>query len=367
MDRSLDESIAARQRASNSRTRRPPRRDNYPRDGVRKSTRDDKADLDREWLHDRYADDPDSRPRGPRRNRDDHDSRYPPEPDTNVKVRVDNLHYELAEDDIRDLFERIGHVASVSFRYDRAGRSEGTAFVTVPSMSLARAAVREYDGANAKGQPIKLTIMPSGPGRRADNPFDRVEPPRRSLFDRVERPRDRSASPTSADRDDSYDDRDRRGPRRRGGGRVDPPGDRRSDVSKPAPENIDRYVPGQDRDYSPAPRRRGGGGAGLPRENGRRPGQRRENSRRDRDREEGGGGQKTVNGRPRKTAEELDQEMEDYWGGAGTNTNVNGVAAGVIASQNGNVAVGGPGAGPEVARVAAADEGLGEVDMDVIE
>lgn len=76
-----------------------------------------------------------------------------------------------------------------------------------------------------------------------------------------------------------------------------------------------------------------------------------------------------ANGRLRKTAEELDQEMEDYWGGAGTNTVVNGESAGVIASQNGIVAVGGPGAGPAVAEVAAvaAEEGLGEVDMGIIE
>lgn len=35
--------------------------------------------------------------------------------------------------------------------YDRAGRSEGTAFVIYESGSDAREAVREYDGANAKG------------------------------------------------------------------------------------------------------------------------------------------------------------------------------------------------------------------------
>lgn len=250
--------------------------------------------------------------------------------------------------------------------------------MTVPSINLARAAIREYDGANAKGQPIKLTLMPSGPSRgagRPDNPFDRVEPPRRSLFDRVERPRDRSASPISADGDDSYHERRRNNSRRGAGGGG--PRDRRSDVTKPPPEHIDRYVPGQD-SYSPPPRRRGGGGGGPARETGRRPGQRRENSGRrggGRDRDRDDGGHQLVNGRPRKTAEELDQEMEDYWGNAGaaanTDTDANGASRGVVSSQNGNVTVEGPGVQAQgvagVAVVEAPNEGLGEVDMGIIE
>lgn len=228
-------------------------------------------------------------------------------------------------------------------------------------MNLARAAIREYDGANAKGLPIKLTIMPSGPGRgsRPDNPFDRVEPPRRSLFERVERPRDRSASPVGAE-NGSYDDR--RTASRRGGGRLGDSNDRRSDVSKPAPEHIDRYVPGQG-NHSPPPRRRGL----PPREGGRRPGQRRENGgrERNRDRDRDDSGHKMVNGRPRKTAEELDQEMEDYWGNMNA---TNGPAVGDT-NVNGETDAGGAAEDGDVAQPAVeeADEGLGEVDMGIIE
>lgn len=108
---------------------------------------------------------------------------------------------------------------------------------------------------------------------------------------------------------------------------------RHSDVSKPPPEGVDRYVPGQgSRSRSPPRRRRderGGGGAG--RRDGRRPGARRERGERN-----GGGGVKREplarDGRPRKTQEELDAEMEDYFGGGGEavdeNTNGNGEGAG---------------------------------------
>ena len=184
-------------------------------------------------------------------------------------------------------------------------------------ISDARSAIREFDGANAKGQPIRLELLPPtapASGRselirtRRDNPFDRVENPR-SLFERVEAPKGRnnrmarSASPG--------EESSRYGSKRDGGGRDLTSRDRRSDVTKPAPDGIDRYVPGQDVGRSSS--RRGFGG----REGGRRPGERRERGgdrpgRDGRDAE----GHRLVNGRPRKTQEELDADMEDYWGKA---------------------------------------------------
>lgn len=158
--------------------------------------------------------------------------------------------------------------------------------MTYDFIADARTAVKEFDGANAKGQPIRLTILPLPPKTvRRDNPFDRVENPK-SIFDRVEAPsgrgRRRSESPT-----DDYDrDYSRNSSRRAPRGA---PKERRSDTTRPPPENIDRYVPGQN-------------GRG-----GRRPGERRERPPRDPAAPRAGA-------RPKKTAEELDAEMDDYWG-----------------------------------------------------
>jgi THO complex subunit 4 len=214
---------------------------------------------------------------------------------------------------LQELFSRIGRVSDVKLRYDRAGRSDGQAFVSYERLNDANKAIREFDGANAKGQPIRLVLMP--PPRR-DNPFDRVENPR-SLFDRIEAPRARrrSESPIS----DSDDRNTRRGNRR--GDRNDA---RRSDTTKPAPDNIDRYVPGQN------------GGRSDSRRGGRRPGERRERGRGRDD-----GGHKLVGGRPRKTQEELDAEMDDYWSGnAGANgqSNTAGANASVEAPAQNNAA-----------------------------
>jgi len=196
-----------------------------------------------------------------------------------AKIRVENLHWDLSEDDLKELFTRIGPIASVSIVYDRQDRSTGTAYVVYADTRDARTAIQEFDGANANGQPIKLSMVPNGPAKPARNPFDTAERPARSLFDRV-------------------DDSERR---RRAGESEDDRSYRRSNVSKPAPENIDRYVPGENNGRRRSPRRNTDRGS-------RRPGQRRP-----RDSQKDPEGHLVVGGRPRKTAEELDAEMDNYF------------------------------------------------------
>jgi THO complex subunit 4 len=54
------------------------------------------------------------------------------------------------------LFNRIGPVLKTSLTYDRAGRSEGIAYVTYESALDAKQAIREFDGANAKGEQVLI-------------------------------------------------------------------------------------------------------------------------------------------------------------------------------------------------------------------
>ena len=183
---------------------------------------------------------------------------------------------------VKELFNRIGQVTSVELLYDRNDRSRGIAYVTMPDPRDARDAVRDFDGANANGQPIRVSLAASAPANRPRNPFDNVERPSRSLFDRIEK-RSRSESPQTR-------------PRR--GDRAD-----RND--------IDRYVPGErSGSQRRSPRPRGGRGGGE-RRGSRRPGERRGGGPRT-----DGEGHRIVQGRPRKTQEELDAEMEDYFGGS---------------------------------------------------
>ncbi|KAI1276208.1 hypothetical protein F5Y07DRAFT_367543 [Xylaria sp. FL0933] len=268
MDRSLDEIVAesqARKRGSRPRRggggggggaggRQPRERDSYPRDGVRKSTRDDRRGVDSDWVHDKFEGFH-SRDHG--RNSRRRRSPEPAQDGRGTKIKVENLHYDLSESDLEGLFSKIGPITKLELLYDRAGRSEGVAFVTYESREDALDAIHEFNGANAKGQPIRLTIQASAPRR---NPFDTASRP---LAERITRPRSLS------------------------------PNDR----------GIDRYVPeGGRRSHSPRPRRRG-----------RRAGVRRENGGENTGRSAG------RDGRPKKTQEELDAEMEDYFENRGGN------------------------------------------------
>jgi THO complex subunit 4 len=58
----------------------------------------------------------------------------------------------------KGLFRSIGPVSRLELRYDRAGRSEGTAFVTYETHRDAMDAIREFDGANAAGKPFLPAI-----------------------------------------------------------------------------------------------------------------------------------------------------------------------------------------------------------------
>ncbi|KAI9667109.1 MAG: hypothetical protein M1831_001286 [Alyxoria varia] len=257
--------------------------------------------LESDWVHDRFDDDssarrrPDPRARFVDRYTSDREHERTEQP-SSTKLRVENLHYDLTESNLRELFTRIGPIAKLQLIYDRADRSTGVAFVSYTEPRDAEDAVREFDGANAYGQPIHLSIVPTGPtGRGVDS---RVNKPGRSLFDRID--------------DGAVRDRRRRS---------------ESPQARKPRDILDRYVPpARRRSLSPAPRRAvGGGGGGGGGNGGRRPGQRRDDSRRGTGgrgggRRRGGGrptrdeeGHPLVGGRPRKTADELDEEMKDYW------------------------------------------------------
>ncbi|RGP81556.1 hypothetical protein FLONG3_288 [Fusarium longipes] len=270
MDRGLDEIIADtrsnRPRNNRGQGRRREPRNDFPRDGVRKSVRDDSRNIDSEWVHDRFEENNNRRAPAPRRRRES-----PGQDSKGTKIRVANIHYDLTDDDLNELFQRIGPVSRLQLRYDRAGRSEGTAYVTYEQREDAEEAIKQFDGANANGQPIRLTLLPSR------NPFDTAVMPGRSLAERISSPGDRRSHSPHRRRDD--DDAARRG--------------------------IDRYVPGQGSRRSPMPRGRGQGG--------RRPGARRDGREGGREQEGSRGGR---GNRPsKKTQEELDAEMADYFGG----------------------------------------------------
>ncbi|KAG4304802.1 hypothetical protein PORY_001855 [Pneumocystis oryctolagi] len=93
------------------------------------------------------------------------------------RVKIENLHYELTEDDLNGLFKRIGPVTKLKIKYDRSGRSTGIAYVNFEKIEDARNAISQFNGANAAGQPITLTLdlqPPHKQQRKTNSLFNRI-------------------------------------------------------------------------------------------------------------------------------------------------------------------------------------------------
>ena len=76
---------------------------------------------------------------------------------------------------IQGLFSNIGPLQNLRLKYDKAGRSDGIAFITYLSIKDAEAAIAKFNGANAAGQPITVTLDSEGPpsSRRDSRPSQR--------------------------------------------------------------------------------------------------------------------------------------------------------------------------------------------------
>jgi len=73
------------------------------------------------------------------------------------KVYVGNLTYEVSDSDLQTLFEPHGSVVSAQVIMDRdSGRSKGFGFVEMSSDDEAQTAIKELDGQDNGGRPLKV-------------------------------------------------------------------------------------------------------------------------------------------------------------------------------------------------------------------
>jgi cold-inducible RNA-binding protein len=97
------------------------------------------------------------------------------------KLFVGNLSWDAVEDDLQELFGKAGTVSEVAVMRDRfTGRARGFAFVTMSSSEEAQEAIRQLEGQEFMGRPLKVNIArpkeerapysPSGGGGYRDGP-----------------------------------------------------------------------------------------------------------------------------------------------------------------------------------------------------
>ncbi|KAK2633725.1 hypothetical protein Ddye_028517 [Dipteronia dyeriana] len=79
--------------------------------------------------------------------------------ESEAKLYISNLDYDVSNDDIKLLFSEIGELIRYSIHYDKSGRSKGTAEVIYSSQANALAAIRRYNNMNLDGKPIKIELV----------------------------------------------------------------------------------------------------------------------------------------------------------------------------------------------------------------
>ena len=74
-----------------------------------------------------------------------------------MNIYVGNLHYEINEDQLREIFEEYGEVSSAKIINDReTGRSKGFGFVEMANEDEANKAISELNDAELKGRNMRV-------------------------------------------------------------------------------------------------------------------------------------------------------------------------------------------------------------------
>jgi len=76
-----------------------------------------------------------------------------------MNIYVSNLSFNVQDEDLREFFAPYGEVTSAKVIMDReTNRSRGFAFVEMSDESAGQKAIRELDGAQVDGRPIRVNV-----------------------------------------------------------------------------------------------------------------------------------------------------------------------------------------------------------------
>jgi RNA recognition motif-containing protein len=109
---------------------------------------DRRQELDSPWMHDLYGENPVYSRTNPRQISVS---------DANFCVKIENLHWNVTQEDLQELFSAVGMVSQIKIHFDRSGRSEGKASVYFVHEEDAKTAVEEYHGRQLDG--LELSVM----------------------------------------------------------------------------------------------------------------------------------------------------------------------------------------------------------------
>ncbi|KAI9310257.1 hypothetical protein BX666DRAFT_2126325 [Dichotomocladium elegans] len=92
-----------------------------------------------------------------------------------TELVIENLHYNVVEKDLQDLFGMVGPVEKARITFDRSGRSTGVARIKFTRNADAEKAIEKYNGVELDGQAMRIEIAA---GRRNERGGDSRGPAR---------------------------------------------------------------------------------------------------------------------------------------------------------------------------------------------
>jgi len=150
LDMSLDERI--------QKSKRENRRNNRKSNQNRHSSRG----INGQWKHDKYDNYNNDRRNIFSRIGNRNDS-------GNYAILVSNLHWEVSENDLKELFEEVGDVSKVRIKYDKAGRSDGEATIVFNSKSDAQRAIDKFNNVDLDGMEMHIKMDNSKRNNNSNN------------------------------------------------------------------------------------------------------------------------------------------------------------------------------------------------------
>lgn len=76
-----------------------------------------------------------------------------------MNIYVSNLSFSVQDEDLREFFTPYGEVSSAKVIMDKeTNRSRGFGFVEMPDDAAGQKAIKELDGAQVDGRPIRVNV-----------------------------------------------------------------------------------------------------------------------------------------------------------------------------------------------------------------
>lgn len=75
-----------------------------------------------------------------------------------VEICVENLHYNVTEQDVKELFNTVADVTKAKLIFDPSGRSTGLAYISYQSLPDAEKAIQKYNNIELDGQPMQIKM-----------------------------------------------------------------------------------------------------------------------------------------------------------------------------------------------------------------